>query len=192
MNNFIPNTKGEIAILDGRASNKIFKKLEEIGLKVIPTIKCKELYDSISYHPDIVLHPIGRKKVVVAPNVYEYYREKLSPLGIKTIKGNSFLGNKYPSNISYNVGRMGNHYIHNLEYTDEILKEELNKRDIKAIDIKQGYSKCSLGLFSSKEGITSDKPMYKKLINLGYDILYVEPGDIELPGENYEIGRTHV
>ena len=40
-----------------------------MNLNIIPTIECKEVSEPISYHPDIVIHPINHNTLVVAPNV---------------------------------------------------------------------------------------------------------------------------
>lgn len=86
-NPFIPNDRASIAIIDGRASQEIKDNLDKFGIKTIDTCKCEELYDSISYHPDIVIHPISYNKVIVAPNVYDYYNDILPFYGIKVIRG---------------------------------------------------------------------------------------------------------
>ncbi|MFA5522924.1 MAG: DUF6873 family GME fold protein, partial [Tissierellales bacterium] len=121
-NPFVPLNKANIAIIDGRASHKIKDNLSKYGVRVIETCKCEELYDSISYHPDIVLHPVNHKTVVVAPNVYDYYKDILPFYGIKIIMGEKELSRNYPENIAYNVARISRYAIHNTKNTDEKLK----------------------------------------------------------------------
>ena len=53
------------------------------------------------------------------------------------------------------------------------------------ININQGYSKCSLAIIDGISGITSDNFMYKRLINLGYNMLLIKPGFIKLENEKY-------
>lgn len=184
-NPFIPLMEANIAIIDGRASEKIVNNLEKFNIKVVRTIKCNELQESISYHPDIVLHPINHNTVIVAPNVFDYYYEKLSPLGIKILKGNAILDSKYPKDIAYNVGRLKNIAIHNFKYVDEKLKFYLEKEKIELINVKQGYTKCSLAIVDDISGITADVCIYKKLSELGYNMLLIEPGHINLFNEKY-------
>lgn len=192
MNPFVPLKSADLVIVDGRISKEIQENLEKLGLEILKTIKCEEVHESISYHPDIVIHPVNHKTLIVAPNVFEYYRYKLKNKGINIIKGEKVLSSKYPNNISYNVGRLSDLAIHNFKYTDEVLKYYLKKENLNFINVKQGYSKCSLSLVNSKVGITSDIPMYKKLTELGYKILLVEPGNIFLPHQNYGfIGGTN-
>ncbi|WIV11414.1 DUF6873 family GME fold protein [Proteiniborus sp. MB09-C3] len=184
-NPFIPYGKASIAIVDGRISYEIKENLIKHGLEVIKTCKCEELYDSISYHPDIVIHPINYNKVIVAPNVYDYYSDILSIYDIEVIKGEKKLSRNYPENIAYNVARISKYAVHNTKYTDEKLKFYMAKEGIDFINVKQGYSKCSLAIIGEDIGITSDPSIYKELKKHSIDVLLVEEGFIELPGLNY-------
>lgn len=190
-NPFIPLSNANISIVDGRVSEIIVTKLEKLNIKVIRSIKCEGVQESISYHPDIVMHPINHKTIIVAPNVYDYYEERLFGLGINLIKGETILGRKYPDDISYNVGRLGNTAIHNFKYTDEKLVFYLKKENLNFLNVNQGYSKCSLAVIDETSGITSDDFMYRKLIESGYNMLLIRPGYIKLEGEKYGfIGGT--
>lgn len=185
MNPFIPKGNEKIAIIDGRISNESIKILEKRNIKVIRTIKCEDVDEGISYHPDIVLNPIDEKTLIVAPNLFQFYYKKLSPFGFDIIKGESYLSNKYPNDILYNLGRINNIAIHNFNWTDLKLKKELEKREIKLVQVPQGYTKCSLAVIGNNAGITADKIIYEKLKSLGCDMILIEPGHIELPGFNY-------
>ncbi|MTI49530.1 MAG: hypothetical protein FH761_16985 [Firmicutes bacterium] len=183
-NPFIPKGKADLFVVDGRAK-EIISELERMNTKVISTIRCPKLYDAISYHPDIVMHPISHKKIIVAPEVYEYYKEKLKKYGFEILKGEKKLKEKYPNNIAYNVARIFNYAIHNFKYTDEKLKFYLKKEGIELVNVKQGYTKCSVSIVGEKAIMTSDISIYKTLGKLGIDTLLIEQGYIELPGINY-------
>lgn len=192
MNPFIPLKEANIAIVDGRIDKEIEKNLKRMNLKIIKTIKCNEVHESISYHPDIVIHPINHNTLIIAPNVFEYYEENLSNMGINLIKGEKNLNSKYPDDIAYNVGRLRGIAIHNFKYTDEILKFYLKKENIDFVNVNQGYTKCSLAVVGEDSAITADYPIYKKLSSLGYRILLIEPGYVSLEGQNYGfIGGTN-
>lgn len=177
--------KSNLVIVDGSIDEEIYGNLKKLNVKIIKTIKCEEVYESISYHPDIVIHPLNHNTLVIAPNVFEYYAEKLDGMGIKLIKGEKWLSNQYPDNIAYNVARLSGVAIHNFKHTDEKLKYYLKKENLSFININQGYSKCSLAVIDQYTGITSDYPMYKKLKSFGFNILLIEPGHILLKGQKY-------
>lgn len=192
MNNpFIPYKKANVAIVDGRIDDQSIKVLENMNLKIILTTKCKEVAEPISYHPDIVMHPINHNTLVVAPNVFDYYEDKLSGMGIDLIRGEKYLSKEYPNNIAYNVGRVYEAAIHYFKYTDKVLLHELKKEGLKLINVKQGYSKCSMAIVDEKAIITSDCGIHEKVIKNNIDSLLIEPGYISLEGYNYGfIGGT--
>ncbi|WP_042683304.1 DUF6873 family GME fold protein [Anaerosalibacter massiliensis] len=184
-NPFIPYRKGNLVIIDGRVNENIVNFLERMGIMAIKTIKCEEVHESISYHPDIVMHPINYNTLIVAPNVFKYYEEKLSRTGIHLIKGEKILSKDYPEDIAYNVGRVYGYGVHNLKYTDEKLLFYLKKEGIDLIHVNQGYTKCSMAIVDETAIITSDYPMYKKMMDYGIDTLLIKPGYIDLEGFNY-------
>lgn len=185
VNPLLPFKKANTIILDGRADKEIINNLKKHKLDIILTPECKEVQKPISYHPDIHLHPINYKKIVVAPNVFEYYNKIFKKTDIKLIKGESELGYNYPYDIAYNMARIGNFAIHNLKYTDEKLKYHLLKEGIEMIDVNQGYSKCSIGIIGKNTVVTSDEIIHGKLIKKNIKVLLIENGYIELEGYNY-------
>lgn len=190
-NPFIPLKRANTIVIDGRIDLDSKKKLKNLGLNIIPTIECKQVSKPIAYHPDIVMHPINHNTLIIAPNVFDYYEEMLYGMGIRLIKGDTQLGKTYPMDIAYNVGRIGNFVIHNLKYMDEKLKFYLKKENLEFIHVKQGYTKCSMAIVDENAVITADFPIYKKLKELGFDTLLIEPGFIQLEGHTYGfIGGT--
>ncbi|NLV77307.1 MAG: hypothetical protein GX023_10080 [Tissierellia bacterium] len=190
-NPFIPLKKANTIIIDGRVSSEIMDNLKKLNLNIIPTIECKEVAKPIAYHPDIVMHPVDHKSLIIAPNVFEYYEEKLYGMGINLIKGDTRLGKAYPKDIAYNVGRMEGIAVHNFKYTDEKLKYYLKKQGLEFVHVNQGYTKCSMAIIDEKAVITADYVISKKLKDLAFDVLLIQPGYIELSGYNYGfIGGT--
>ncbi|MBU3206320.1 MAG: hypothetical protein GXY87_07940 [Tissierellia bacterium] len=186
MNNpFIPFKKADTIVVAGNISSEIYDNLKKNGLEVIKTIAHEKVHTSIKYHPDIVMHPIRHNLLIVEPSLFQYYKDQFKNTHIKIIKGEIELKAEYPFDIAYNVGRIGNYVIHNLKYTDEVLKYYLEKEDLEFINIKQGYSKCSMAIVGEKEIITSDKMIDKTLKDLGFNSLLIKPGFIDLENQNY-------
>lgn len=184
-NPFIPIQEANTVIVDGRISEEVKTKLTNMGINLILTTKCHELSEAISYHPDLVIHPINHNTLLIAPNVYDYYEDRLYGKGIKIIKGEKKLASSYPEDIAYNVGRAGRFALHNIKYTDEKLKYYLKKENVELLNIKQGYSKCSMAIIDHKTIITADYPIYKRLIEKDIDALLVDPGYIDLKGHPF-------
>lgn len=185
------NINADLIIIDGRASEEIIKNLKKLNIDIIFTNKCNDLYDGISYHPDIVIFQINRNMIIVAPNVYEYYKDVLKGKSIKIIKGEKILKRNYPNNIAYNVARLKGYALHNFKYCDEVVKFYLKKEQIELINVNQGYTKCSTAIIDEKSLITSDVSILKALDNIDIDVLKINEGYIDLPGLNYGfIGGT--
>ena len=162
-NPFIPIKDGNVAIIAGNANSEIIDSLNRLGMHTISTVKCIDVDDSIAYHPDIVIHPINYNTLVIAPNVFDYYQDRLERFNFKLIKGEKKLVGKYPLDIAYNVGRIYGRAIHNFKYTDEVLKFYLKKEGLEFININQGYTKCSMAIVDENSIITADVPIYNIL-----------------------------
>lgn len=182
---FTPDKRVSVAIISKDSPVDVFNSLDEMGIKIIPTIPSKNLQPNLANHPDMVLNPLGDGSVVVAPSVWEYYNRELGKCGIKVIKGNVEPSAKYPDDIPYNVAYLGNTIIHKLSHTDRVILESAEGLKKLKLNTKQGYSKCSLAIVNNESAITSDKGMANLLQSNGFDILFVEQGYIELPGMQY-------
>lgn len=169
-----------LALVDKRITCDMELELKRRNIQIIKTIECKECYNAIKYHPDISVCNLGEGNIVVAPNVYEHYLNLLKPLGFNVIKGNSYIEQKYPNNIQYNITIMGDFAIHNFNYTDKEILDYINKKGIIKINTKQGYSKCSIGIVDENSIITSDEGIYKAVREYGIDCLLIKSKSIDL------------
>ena len=184
-NPFIPEKQVKLMLVDGRIPERIVHKLSSLNIDLILTDECESLSPSISYHPDIQLHPIGNKDIVVSPNMYLNIKEKLSEYKFNIICGNSILRSNYPEDIAYNVGRIGNLCFHKLTHTDPVIKEHLQYNSIKFIDTNQGYTKCSMAIIKKNAIITSDRGIHNAALENDINSLLISSGYIALHGQNY-------
>lgn len=181
----LPDNPVKLVVLDGRAT-KVGQALENMGIEVVYTEKIDELNDNESYHPDMMMHHLGGRDIVVAPNASENFCDQLKKFGFNIIKGGTILNRNYPYNIAYNVARIGKYAFHILNYTDEVLRNELIKRGIKLIDVKQGYTKCSICVLDKDTIITSDKGIEKIAKKIDVNVFGIDAGGIRL--YNYDYG----
>lgn len=186
MNNpYVPNSKANIAIISRDTPIEIAKNLEKKIKNIIYTEPLMGLPVGLRFHPDLALCPVDRNTVVSAPSVYDYYKGILEPLGVNVIEGGIEPQEKYPLDVPYNVAILNNYAIFLERGIDIVLHDEIQKRGYKSINIKQGYSKCSVAITGHTSAITSDRLLYDKLVRKGFKVLYIEPGNIVLPGYNY-------
>ena len=137
-------------------------------------------YPSISSHPDIFFFCDNErdcKSIICAPNTPTAWLEKINrPI----IKGDKPVGVKYPETVHYNAVGIDNILIHNLQFSDE----KLWKKSLQ-INVNQGYTRCNLLALNETNYITSDLGIKKVLEKHGFDVFYVDPQQIVLPGQKY-------
>ena len=122
----------------------------------------KDVYDEISGHSDIFYCKIN-DRVICAPN--SKFKET------SFIEGNSIVKIKYPFDIPYNVCQIGDKIIGS-KYTDTSISVD--------VQVKQGYTKCSIAVTGDNSCITCDKGIVVELKKYGVDVLYIEENNIKL------------
>lgn len=182
---FIPQKKISLALVDKRITKEMKNKLRKLDINIIESIPCHNTYDAIKYHPDICFIKINNNNIIVAPNVFDDYKKLLSPLGFNVIKGSTYIENKYPNNIQYNIAILGKYAIHNFKYTDKEILKYLDDNNFTKINVKQGYCKCSICIVDENSIITSDEGIYKETLKYNIDCLLIEKGHIDLFELNY-------
>ena len=159
-------------IIDNRMRIEEKDKLKELGYKLIEIETSKDVYPEISSHTDIFCTKI-KENLIVEPTRFNLIKSKVEK-EINIIKGSSKVESKYPNDIKYNVCVLGKYAIHNFQYTDEKIKEILQKENFDLINVKQGYTKCSIAVIDENSIITSDRGIYEELRNKNFNILFIE------------------
>ena len=172
----------KIAIIDNRMRKIEKEKLIELGYELIEINESTKVYPEISSHVDIFACKV-RDKIIIEPTQYQ----NIMPYVKNIIKGQDEIQEKYPDDIKYNVCTIGKKAIHNFQYTDAKLKQELINNNYELINTTQGYTNCSIAVIDENSAIVSDKGLYKILKFHDIDTLLVENNlDIKLlNGENY-------
>ncbi len=158
------------------------QNLKNMGYCLIESAPLSNVNKALKYHPDMQIVK-GDNCYICAPECYEYYKPYFEMLNIKLVRGSAAPCEKYPLDVCYNVAVVGNYAVHNFNYTD---KQFLKHSSLEHINVKQGYSKCSLCVVSSNAAITSDEAIAKTLANYGIDVLKVSAGNVTL--EPFEYG----
>lgn len=125
------------------------------------------VYDEISSHPDIFFCKINNQ-IFQAPNLK---LENKLETKLKTKQGSNSVGAQYPEDIKYNICQIGKRVIHNFKYTDPAVAKYIDSTGIQKINIKQGYSKCSISVTSENSCITSDEGICETLKRKNIDVL---------------------
>ena len=188
---FLPTSKVTHVIVDKNAPEEFIENLIKLNITPILSDKIENIMQSVSTHPDMQLHHIGENTIICEPSVYNYYNSLLAPLGFKIISGLSKLSCNYPNDIAYNVSRIGNIVMHNINNTDKLILEYYTNNNFSIIGAKQGYTKCATCIVAENAVITSDVGITKLLLENGVDVLQINAGEISLKGMEYGfIGGT--
>lgn len=126
----------------------------------------------LSYHVDLMVCDLG-ELLVCDPNVSSYLS--------CSVPGYRHSSGEYPDNVLYNAVRVGDYLICNQRYTDRRIIEESEKLSLNLVDVKQGYSKCSVAV-CGKGIITSDRGIAFSAEKNGIPVLRVTPGYVDLDG----------
>lgn len=174
-------------IIDYRTSKETICNLRKLGYNVILSQKIDVLYDAVDGHSDMQVFIAG-DKLISANETYEYYK---NIFGDKVICGSKNLGGSYPKDVLYNAACVGDFIICNKAYIAKEITEFAQEAKKTIIDVKQGYSKCSIGIIGKNAIVTADKGITEKCKDAGIDVLKIEAGHIILKGMNYGfIGGT--
>ena len=169
-------------IIDKRMRQIEKDKLKQLGYKLIELEQNTNIYEEISSHVDMHVCKIGSKLIVEKskyPKIKDCIREWNNSIRIEI--GQDFISQNYPQDIKYNVCIIGNKAIHNFEYTDRKIKEELIKQNYELINTNQGYTNCSIAVIDDNSAIVTDKGLYKILEKHKIDVLYLKENlDIKL------------
>ena len=172
-------------ILISDQANDILKEYLNKDNNLIEIKKTDTVYNAVSSHVDIYLCKV-LGNLIVAKEQMEYIDEALKKGEIKYELGNAELKSEYPNNICYNGVQLGNNFIHNIKYTDDKIMKIVKENSLNIINVKQGYSKCSITVVDDNSVITSDKGIAKELVKHKIDVLLIKAGSVKL--EDFEYG----
>lgn len=152
------------------ANIRLKEYLTEKGY-ALETVSSSGIVDKgISNHPDIFLCKMG-----ASDNAPIFFAEK------------SDLGMDYPADVAFNAACTGRFFIHNLSATNEKLLLAAKEMGMTLIDVRQGYTKCSVvvvdetSIITYDEGIIAACSKYPEI-----SVLRVAPGFVRLDG--YDTG----
>lgn len=162
---------------------KLFIADTEIeGAVVIKPCKLNILPDALQHHADLGICIVAEKKAVCPPDSYDYYKEKLSLYGFEIIKGKNSLDCHYPGDSAYNVCIVGKKCFLNKNVCDTALLDILTSEGYDIINVKQGYTKCSVCPIDGNSIITADRSIAKSAEEHGMEVLLISNNGVELSG----------
>lgn len=176
----LPVKHVKLVVMSG-SNNNLCSSIRKIGIGVIEVNPINQLHKPENQHADIQVHHLGDDRIIIAKNI----NTCIDIPNIKIQKSIKNLEKNYPLNVSLNCARICNKLIANTKYTDPQILDYCARKNIKIIDVKQGYAKCSTAIINHDSVITSDETIYRVCIENQIDVLKITPGHISLPGYDY-------
>lgn len=185
INPFVFKNRVKAVIVSYKISEGFEQLLTNLKIDIIKTEPIYEIDVPVRDHPDMAVHPIDYKKIVVYNKHETYYREKLKKYGVEVIPSSNNLNKLYPNDIALNVSRTNDYYFYKENCIDLSIEKNLIGNS-KPILVKQGYSKCSSLIIGNNLVITSDKGLCNTYLNNGVKCYLIPFGEIYLTG--YDTG----
>ncbi len=158
------------------------KRLSDFSIKVVNVIENTLLDSPVRNHADILANYVGKSRFLTDKNQDELCAFLENKSGkwvlIEDIKS------PYPSDCLLNFADIGDYIICNKSLLTEKIVKQLPKKTI--IDVKQGYSKCSVCICKRNTIITDDFSIHNA-VSQYEDIksLLIEKGSVRIEKYNY-------
>ena len=149
------------------APAEVFNHIQQLGYDTISIRPTEQVNSPVSSHPDIQMCRMGchdKDELILAQS--------------------NELGSVYPDDIPFNAACTGKYFIHNLKYTNPRLLARARELEMNFIDVKQGYTKCSMVIVDEDSIITYDDGISSACQAQGMNVLSIQPGFVKLNGYN--------
>lgn len=176
----LPEYQVNDVIISSSATEAI-NTLSNLGITVNKVDKCINLPDYLSTHADLQYFHYNKNNIFCADKeITGEYAQNL-----KLTRISKMLDINYPDDVPLNAASIRNYLICNKKYIarEIIEKAEIDNKII--IDVKQGYTKCSVCVVDNESIITDDESIYRAVQNYLNDVLLISKGSIRLNGQNY-------
>lgn len=178
--NLPENRVGVVAISSDTTT--AINSLENLNIETIRINADSRLPVPVNSHADLQLLHLGKNNFYFQSEhlCIGELKEKINRLLISDVPGN-----EYPNDVRLNCAIIDNKIICNKR---TIAKEILQYAEINGlivVDVKQGYTKCSVCIVNENAIITDDKSIFSAAQNYFDDVLLVSKNSIRLKGYNY-------
>lgn len=167
------------ANIDDNALKSVFN---ELAIKVVNVTENQLLDTPVSKHADILGNYVGKSTFLADKNQVELCKFIEDNGGKSIIIEN--IKSPYPNDCLLNFADIGDYIICNKSIMTKKIVDILPNKQI--IDVKQGYSKCSVCICKCNTIITDDISIYNAVSQYSnIKSLFVEKGSVQLSGYDY-------
>lgn len=173
------------SVIMGSGYIELETALAELGIKVICIANNDGIAAPVRAHADMSAYYCGNGELIISKNIFDSCNAVMFPAGTAPRCSADGQSEKYPLDIGLNACEVGNVVFCSVENTDKAILEYAEKSGKKLINVRQGYTKCSVCVLDEKHIITADKSIAVAAQCEGIEALLIEAGFFELPGYDY-------
>lgn len=179
----LPSGRVSVVAISAEAVNAIHILMDR-GIECIKIESHPNLDSPVGSHADMLVHHLGCNNILLAKN-----QERLMQI-LLNHKFNAHyieedLYDKYPFDCLLNAARVGNRLFCGRYISNQLL-EYCEENNIEIINVRQGYSKCSVCVLDKNTIITDDTGVHNAAKKAGMDSLLISHGGIAI--EKYSYG----
>lgn len=182
----LPINNVSLMLVSSLISETIKSELLKRKIQPICVTECNYIDKPVACHPDMLYFHLGDKNIVVYNQIQfsNMEMQRLISLGFNICLSEKLLSPDFPYDVLLNGCRIGDNLICKRNSIDPKIINYCLNNNIKIIDVKQGYSKCSICVVNETSLITADKSIYDNAIKNKLNCLLIHSGYIELKGYN--------
>lgn len=172
------------AVIASKLSDDIRTYLTTSGFDILNFRNNPDVDIRVAHHADLSFFFDGIDTLFVADEMSEY-RDLLNNYCKIIVVINKKLKKEYPGDVLLNCVCTGKNFICNCETVSKEIFDKMKKNGYNVINVKQGYTKCSVVPVSDNAIITDDESIDIACRKSGLDVLKISKGSVYLPGFDY-------
>lgn len=179
----LPRGDVRLAAVSGTYS-EILHSLASRGIETVEIRPNKNLDQPIQSHADMLCHHLGGNQLMIAQGERDL-RSRFEKFGFRIFESERPVRSPYPNDSSLNVLRVGNLAFMGKMEQDKKIRTYFQNQNIRVIEVRQGYARCSVAVVDDQSVITADVGIAQACIQTGLYVLHIRPGFIRLEGYPY-------
>ena len=177
----------KLVAVDQRIDKKCERSLKNIGFGIVKMPPFPLLQEPVSAHPDMLFFA-GKGNLVCHRDYFAIAKSEIIDIaetsGLSLVLSDEDMSSEYPRDVIFNAAAIGDKLICRRNSVSKRVAE-LYPED-KIINVKQGYSKCSVCSVGDNAVITADLSIARAAEKSGIEVLLISGGGVRLDG--YDCG----
>lgn len=171
-------------VIASRLAPQIAEYIKNGGFDILSFANGEAVDSRVSHHSDLFFFFDG-KNTLYAAREMAHHKDILSEYCENVVVTDDILGKSYPLDVPFNCVCVGKNFICNKNTVSRCILENMEQKGYNVIDVKQGYTKCSVAVVHENAIITDDESIFDGCVKNGIDCLKVSKGSVHLSGFDY-------